>query len=366
MNKTCRILLLLLTMSTTYSVYGQSDKDKAKARELGEQAIKLEDDGKLDEALVLLSQAEKLDPTDYNYPYEEGYSYYQKKDYKKALDVYKKLIANYTVNSDQCYQMLGNVYDLMGDSASALHSYREGLVKFPNSGRLYLEQGNVYWLKKMYAEALPYYEAGIKVEPAFPSNYYRAARVFCSSSEPVYGIIYGEIFMNIERNSKRTAEISKLLFETYKEHIEFKSASNVSVTFSKNNVMVIHDSNDVKNPKLPFGTGCYEINMLLSVFGENAIDLNSLDRIRKRFIESYYKTNSNTKYPNILFDYQHTIAEAGHLEAYNHWILMKGDEELFTKWQDSNKDKWDAFVKWFAANPITLDKEHRFYSSQYN
>lgn len=42
------------------------------------------------------------------------------------------------------YQMQGNLYDLSGDSVSAINSYADGLYYFPNAGNLYLELGNLY------------------------------------------------------------------------------------------------------------------------------------------------------------------------------------------------------------------------------
>jgi hypothetical protein len=44
---------------------------------------------------------------------------------------------------------------------------------------------------------------------------------------------------------------------------------------------------------------------------------------------------------------------------------MKGDETTFVKWQSENKEKWDAFIKWFTPNYLVLDDEHQFYTSQY-
>ncbi len=75
--------------------------------------------------------------------------------------------------------------------------------------------------KKDYNKALTYFEKGIEVAPNYSSNYYWCARLYCNSTEEVWGMIYGEIFMNLERNSKRTAEISKLLFDTYKKEIKW-------------------------------------------------------------------------------------------------------------------------------------------------
>jgi hypothetical protein len=103
----------------------------------------------------------------------------------------------------------------------------------------------------------------------------------------------------------------------------------------------------------------------MSMINEKSIDLNSLDRIRTNFINSYYKSGNDKKYPNILFDYQNKVKEAGHFEAYNHWILMKGDNDAFDLWYNSNKVKWDAFIKWFSDNGLKVDNLNKFYIGQY-
>jgi hypothetical protein len=66
-----------------------------------------------------------------------------------------------------------------------------------------------------------------------------------------------------------------------------------------------------------------------------------------------------------LFDYQKKVKEAGHMEAYNYWILMKGDEEGFIKWHDADKSKWDDFVDWFTDNELVVNESNMFYRGQY-
>jgi len=90
MKKVIKISALLLFLMAGKIAIGQTDKDKA--IEMGKQAIKLEDDGKYDDARKLLNKAIKLDADDYNYPYEIGYSYFLEKDYKKAVGEFKKVV----------------------------------------------------------------------------------------------------------------------------------------------------------------------------------------------------------------------------------------------------------------------------------
>ena len=362
MTKTILTIGLILFVIAGQIAYGQTNKEKALAK--GQDAVKLMDNGKIEESIKLLEEAQKLDPERIDYPYELAYAYFLKEDYNKVIEILEKNIEHKDVN-ERLFQLLGNCYDILGKSDKAIDVYDAGLKKFPNSGMMYLEKGNVYLGKKEYGKSLSNYEKGIEVNPEFPSNYYRAAKIFCGSSEEVWGMIYGEIFMNLERNSKRTAEISKLLYDTYKSEIKFTSDTSFSVSFSENASIIIDQLKDSSNMKLPFGVGVYEPTLILSMIGEKSIDINSLARIRKNFVVAYYQNGNDKKYPNILFDYQNKILEAGHLEAYNHWILMKGDEDGFNKWYSANKEKFDNFMKWFADNGLKVDNSNKFYSGQY-
>lgn len=353
---------LLLFLVGGQIVNAQSNNEKA--LKIGQEAIKLMDNGKLDESIELLKEAQKLDPERFDYPYELAYAHYLKEDYKSAIKILEQNI-NHKDVTERLFQLLGNSYDVLGKFEKAFESYDAGLKKFPNSGMIYLEKGNVYWNKKEYGKALTFYEKGIEVDPKFPSNYFRATKVYCSSSEEVWGMIYGELFMNLERNSKRTSEISKLLFDTYKNEIKFSSDTSFSVSFSKNSTMNVSDLKDPNKIKLPFGIGVYEPTLMSAILSVKTIDINSLVNIRSIFVDQYFKNGHDKTYPNVLFNYQKKVKDAGHIEAYNYWILMKGDEPGFEKWKSENKGKWESFINWFGSNGLKLDNSNKFYSGQY-
>ena len=361
MTRTIKTFGLLLFITAGQIAFGQTNKEKALAK--GQEAIKLMDNGKLDESIKLLEEAQKLDPDRFDYPYELAYAYYAKEDFKEAVKILEKNKTHKDV-TERLFQLLGNCYDVLGKTDKAFEAYDEGLKIFPNSGMIYLEKGNVYWGKEEYGKALPFYEKGIEVDPKFPSNYYRATRIYCGSTEEVWGLLYGEIFMNLERNSKRTSEISKLLFVTYKSEIKFTSDTSMTVSFCQQMTMNVNSISDPKSIKLPFCM-IFEPTLLMSIAFEKSIDINSLDKIRSTFIDNYFNNERDKTYPNVLFSYQKKVKDAGHIEAYNHWILMKGDEDGFDKWQSVNKDKWASFVKWFGDNGLKINDTNKFYSGQY-
>ncbi len=353
-------LIALLLVSPT--LFAQSDKEKAQAKL--REGIELMDDGKYEESIKALEEGQKLDPDLLDFPYEMAYAHYLQKDYKTAIRFLEKLTSRKDV-IPAVFQLLGNSYDYLEQPDKALDVYDAGLRKFPNSGLLHLEKGNVYWIKKDYAKALPFYEKGIEVDPRFPSNYYRAARIYCASSNEIWGMLYGEIFMNLERNSKRTAEISELLFDTYKKEIKFTSDTSMTVSFCQQMTMDVSALKDPNKIKLPY-CFIYEPTLLLALDMEKKIDLASLNRTRTRFLEAYFKQGFNKTYPNVLFDYQQKIKDAGHFDAYNTWLLQMGDQEAFEKWRGDNESKWEDFIKWFADNQLKVDNNNRFHSTQYN
>jgi len=340
-----------------FAGYAQTPAENAHQK--GLEAVKLEDQGKFDDALKLLTEAKQLDPNDINYPYEMTYCYYSQKQYQKVIDILEKL-KDRPDSFDRLYEMLGNSYDVTGQGEKAIATYQDGLKKFPKSGVLYLEMGVIPLYKKDYDSAIKYFEKGIEAQPDFPSNYFWAAKLYCSSADKVWGMLYGEIFMNLERNSERTQEISKLLYDTYKSSIVYSSPGKISVSFSKN-IIVVGDSG---KPVIPYSM-IYEPSMSLAVASETAIDINSLDRIRLNFL-NFYNQKFNKDYPNALFDYQDQIVQSGNFAAYNHWLLSKGDENAFNTWKTANQDKWDKFITWYSVNPIKLDDNNHLYKSQYS
>lgn len=346
-------IFISVVLSFCFFVTVQAQTNEEQARAKGMEAIKLMDDGYIDRSIELLEEAKKLDPKKFVYPYEIAYAYYLKKDYKKSIEVLKKS-EKYEDANELLYQIMGNSYDMLGKSKDAMKTYEKGLKRFPGAGCLYLESGVIQLGENDLNSALSYFEKGVGVQPSFPSNYYWACRLFCDSDEEVWGMIYGELFMNLERNSKRTQEISKLLYDTYKSEIKFTSDTSLSVSFSKNNVI------DINNIRMPFGLGVYEPTLMMSLLSVKEINMESLNKIRSNFVDNYYNNGYDKRYPNPLFAYQKQVKDAGHMEAYNYWILMQGDKYEFMNWQLVNNEKWEAFVKWFTDNPLRLDQENKF------
>ena len=350
------VLIVCVMAFLSSSLFGQTKEEKA--FEYGKEAIQLMDKGEFEKSIELLEKAQKLDPKRIDYPYEIAYAHYLQKDYQKSSKILKKLLSHENV-TELHFQLLGNCYDNMKEPDKAIETYQKGLEKFPNSGRLYLEQGIVEYFRENYNEAITYWEKGVEVQPTFPSNYYWLGKIFSFTDERIWSVLYGEMFMNLERNSKRTVEMSQILFETYKKSINIESDSSGSVSFTKSMTM-----NVSKGFSIPFQMA-YEMNMtfglIANILGKDKeASLASLNGLRQSFVSTWFSQKKDKDYPNVLFDYQEKLKKKGYLEAYNYWLLMKGNEEEFTQWYAENEEKFNEFAEWFTENPLEVNKKAYF------
>lgn len=350
-------LILLLLLIVAYPSFAQTDR----VQELIDEGIVLMDDGKLDESITKLQEALELEPKNTTAQYELALAYYFKEDYKKALEITAPLVKGKKA-FDQAFQLRGNTYDMLGDPAKAVKTYEAGLKKFPNSGPLYLEAGVVMLKANENEKALSYFERGIDADPEHASNYYWAAKLFLDSEEEVWGMLYGEIFRNLEPNSERSQEISKMLYDTYKSEIKFPTDSTASVSFSKNNI--IGYSNNSSSFSLPFGTVCYEMTLALAVAGTRQIDMASLHQIRNSFVKNFYNNENNKRFDNLLFKWHQTLIDENHFETYNYWLLNAGDEAAYDAWMEQNEPKFDAFADWFNDGKFPVSPSNYFHRKQ--
>lgn len=344
--------LLLLLLATPMFAQNNSEMAIKKAKE----AIKLMDDGEVEKSIKLLEESQRLDPENYIYPYEIAYAYILQKEYEEAVKILTS-IQGYKNLRSEVYQMLGNCYSFLDDPDKAIQVYEEGMKRFPNAGNLHLEKGNIYLHQKQYEDAARNYENGIKADPMFPSNYYRLALLYLESNDKLSGMIYGEIFMNLERTTARTQEMSELLYKAYHKAITL-GESESKIDFCD---IIIDDRSFLDGElHLPL-CAIFGKNFLLGTIGHKEFTLTSLSSMRSAFIQYFYQEDFQ-QYPNVLFAYQKKLADAGLLEAYNHYLFQVGTPDEFRAWKEENEEKYDQFVSWYTQreNIIEITKDNLF------
>ena len=276
-------------------------------------------------AILVLNRAIQLDPKDIEIAKDLGLNYYFSKDYNKALDIYKPLLEKEEAD-DQCFQVAGDIYMALDQPKECEKIYKKGLKKFPSSGPLYNELGELLWAQKDFT-AIRQWEKGIETDPGFSKNYFNASRFYYFTTDKVWSILYGEIFLNIEPQSASSQEIKNILLESYKKLF-------TDVDLEKNNA----DKNS-------FVTAFVHTMNKESALASGGIDAESLTMIRTRFILDWYAAYGD-KFPYKLFELQRQLLQEGMFDAYNQWIFSSVQNlPVYQNWTDTHAYEYNELVR---------------------
>jgi tetratricopeptide (TPR) repeat protein len=280
--------------------------------------------GDFPNAIIVLSNALKLDPNNLEIQKDLTFTYYLQRNYSSAVESGRKLIERSDAD-EQCYQILGMAYKAIDESKQADKMYKQGIKKFPSSGELYNEYGEMLWTNKD-AEAIRFWEKGIEVDPGYSSNYYNASKFYYYTYDKVWSLIYGEIFINLESYSRRTPEIKSMLVDSYKKLFT-----------------------DLKLPKNQVNKNLFA-TAYLSVMVDQAQTINmgvtteSLNILRSKFILEWFEKYGD-KYPFRLFEYQRQLLKGGMFDAYDQWAFGASmGLSAFQTWTSLHADDYNRFI----------------------
>ncbi|MEZ4885906.1 MAG: tetratricopeptide repeat protein [Chitinophagales bacterium] len=364
--------LVVIFVVSQFFLLGQNNKEQA--YKYGREAIRLMDEEKdYKEAIKLLQKAQALDEDNILYSYEIAYAYYIQKRYETAINFLRKLQRKDGFN-ERFFRLLGTCYDLSEDVKKAENTYLDGIEYYPFSGELYTEMGGLQYRKGNIDRAVNYWEMGIRRDPNFASNYYWAAKMYLNSSEKVWGVFYGELFMNLERNSKRTSEMGEMLFEAYQgafhpenDSIGWFSLSERARTYR---LLMFEDQGQVPF-QVAYGEAFEEVYDKWLKADSTAtsktatLSIGDIATLRTLFTQYWFDHNRYTPYPNILLDWHKILIDKGYFEAYHYWLLMKGDSDAFGNWGQTHQKVFSEFMSWFKENPLRLNEHKKFHRLQY-
>jgi tetratricopeptide (TPR) repeat protein len=364
MKKT--FLFLLVAVVALFSAHAQTSADMSDAaRTRLEKAITLMDTGMAETAIEILNNLDKEYPNNYNVLYEMCYAYWVLGEKMKALEILKRL-EDHPAATFMVYHLEGNCLDEMGKPKEAIKAYNRGLERFPDAALLYVEQGRIAQKKEDYNQAVELYEKAIEVDPGHPSAYCCLTMLYADTSEPFWGIMYGEaarmlcLHYDTGTYGKWSAQISELIYNLYKEHINITNKGDSTViqtTFTKmNEISITKDSSQVFLP-LPMA---FDKEMLKALKPEKEITLQSLIDVRGRFIDSFYE-QFNDYYDVSILDFQRQVRESGHWQAYNMYLLALGDMDAYQQWESTDPTagkQMDAFARWYNDHLFTPSTEH--------
>lgn len=302
-------------------------------------------EGDYNNAILVLNRAIENDNDNIDLKKDLAYAYYLQRDYSKAITAIRPVVESREAD-EQSFQILGLIYKAIEQRKEADKLYRTALRKFPQSGVLYNEFGELLWANTDFTGAVKQWQRGIQTDPNYSGNYYNAARYYYMTTDKVWGLLYGEIFVNLESYSKRTPEIKTMLVEGYKK------------LFSDTDIFKTQDT------KNEFVRSYLEIMKELSPLAASGITPDALSALRTRFILKWYEKELG-KFPFRLFDYHRQLARSGLFDAYNQWIFGAASNlSLFQQWTVTHTEEYNRFNAFQRSRVFKLPDDQYYFRSQ--
>ena len=330
-------LIILVAFAST-----AQDPDLKKQQENAKAFIR---QGDYSNAILVLNRALPKDPTNLEMLKDLAYAYYLKRDYAKALETAKPF-AERKDSDIQAYQILALVYKALEERKDCEKLYKAALKKYPSSGVLYNEYGEMQWAKKEYTDAIKLWEKGIETDPNNSGNYYNAAKFYYMSADKTWGLIYGELFINIESYSERTVEIKGLLLEGYKKLF-------IGDAIAKN-----------QNTSNEFVKAFLGLMQKHSSTISAGITPETLTTLRARFLLDWYEKYA-TRFPYRLFEHHSQLVKMGLFDAYNQWVFGATDNpSAYQKWTSTHADVNNEFIR-LQKNRVFKVPTGQYYQSSF-
>jgi len=313
-------LFFLLVFAFVLEVNAQDQDPKA----LQATAKEYTKQGDYNNAILVLNRALEKNPDNLELRKDLAFTYFLQRDYTRALEQARNFPDRKDVDV-QSFQILAMIYKAVEERKETERVYRTALKKFPESGALYNEFGEMLASKNDNAEAIRQWEKGIEVDPNYSGNYFNAAKFYSNTSEKIWSLLYGEIFLNLESFSRRTPEIKTLLLETYKQ---FFAPANLSGVAAKSE----------------FAKAYLEAMKRQASIVSSGVTPESISAVRTRFILDWYQKDT-PRFPFRLFDMQRQLLKEGMFEAYDQWIFGAAqDLNAFQNWTGTHADEYTKFT----------------------
>ena len=285
-------------------------------------------------AIVVLNSALQKDQQNLELLKDLAFNYYLNRDYAKGEAIAKPLIERPDADV-QAYQILALFLKVEDEAKECDRLYKNGLKRWPRSGVLYNEYGEVLWAQQDYS-AIKQWEKGIETDPNYSGNYYNAAKYYFFTYDKIWALLYGEVFVNLESYSKRTAEMKQLLLEGYKK------------------LFTTSDMQKNQDTKSAFVVAYLNVIHPLNFAIKDGVTAESLTVLRTRFIINWFNTYPGN-YPFRLFDYQRQLLKDGMFDAYNEWIFGAASNlPAFQAWSNTHSDDYNRFINFQKGRVFKL------------
>lgn len=345
------IILCLLTQFSSLSTDAQVSWPTPEVENLYREARNYHSNGNLREAIVRYQQAIQIAPDIVLLYRELAHAYYLAQGYDDVINTLDPIIKEGVADAET-YKIMAQSLVAKGESKRAKKLMRDAIIKLPNAGPLYHQMGLMYEQDNETVYALESWLDGIQKDPTYHINYYEAARIYMSTNKIVWAVIYGEIFVNMEQQTKRSYDTRALLIEAYRRIFTSLATGDIPKFGA--------GAGQAKNS---FEEAVYNTYIRLSPVMSDGFTTENLIMLRTRFIMDW-TLNYASEYPFTLFTRHDDLIRNGFFDMYNQWLFGKVEnQQQYEAWLKFHANAMPQFESWLSRNKL-IPQTSDFYNTK--
>ncbi|MEW6211457.1 MAG: tetratricopeptide repeat protein [Acidobacteriota bacterium] len=167
------------------------------------QGIALHDRGDYDGAIRSYEEVLKENPDDAIALYEMAYSYSEKKNYKKSLEIAYRGAQYKSKQLFGFYVLIGNNLDNLSRAEDAIKTYKAGIKMFPEESLLHFNLGITLLNQNRADEARKSFKEAVNFNPNHPGSHIRLGDVYFKENYRIPALLAMGRFLVLEPKSER-------------------------------------------------------------------------------------------------------------------------------------------------------------------
>lgn len=332
------VSLVLCVSAATAQTTWQTNWPTPEIEQMYNEARDLMSRGNLKQAIIRYQQAIQIAPDILVLHRELGKAYYISGDYENAYNTLDPIVKSGQAD-DQTYQALAASLHSSGETKKAKTILQKGIEQYPHSGLLYHEMGKMYEEGNELVYALETWLDGIKNDPVYHVNYYEAARTYMLTTKPIWAVIYGEMFINIEQQTPRANETRTMLIDAYKRIFNSLATGDIPKFGGKKSERASS-----------FEEAVYATLIKLSPVMSDGITAENLIMLRTRFIMDWTSQYAE-QYPFSLFKRHDEMIKNGYFDTYNQWLFGRAEnQQVYDAWNKFHPEAMPNLLAWLSQN----------------
>ncbi len=277
--------------------------------------------------------------------YELGYSYYAKKDYKKALEVAYRGAGYQSSQLAGFYLLIGNNLDLAGEPDKAIEVYKKAIKLFPKDGLLHYNLALTYRNKGKIDEAKKSLKAGLAAAPEHASSHLMLALIFHQTGYKAPALLAAARFLVLEHSSQRSVAALRLVRAVLGGGAAAGSKPNeVSITLDANSKK---DEGDFTAVETILGLSA-ALALTEEEKGKTEAQklVGQLETVLAVLAEQTGKQRQSAFVQQFYVPYFVELKQKGHVEAFVYHALNSSGLPGVREWTEANSGRVMQFLIW--------------------